>query len=220
MQVDPILHASQVPSGICQVDGVVILGVYRATAELDEDNRKVLREQLGSKLVVHRVGDVTFLATQRGKVFVSGRRLRRLETKHRCEFSFLSLAVADVHAHEVCQKDWLTLNRGERLQVCAHIAQHGPYLATEADVPAIIATSKPKPVVPAPEPDGLEMQWIRGFGFTLAFIALLLGPFAAMRGLQLLVGSVATVIICYSLVAVCVVNNKLRKREVAQGEVW
>jgi hypothetical protein len=222
-------NLSQQQSGIALVNGVVLLGLYRAEKILDDrcqwitvggKTKQVPRifEQLGARLVAHRQDGAQFLRTRRTSLFVSPRRIKQMERAHRAEFKFLSIAVVNPHAHKVCGKDWLSLNKSERLQVCASITQNGVCLASDVDLPAQLLTTapllpEPKPAVipapkPQPKPDGLGMQWARVVGGILGILALIVLPFALLRGLEVVFGGAVAAITAYAVLAACVWTNK------------
>jgi len=214
----PFLDPRSLQTGICLIDGQIVCGLFRTIRQEDEFGvSKLEPERLNGTLVAHRCkSGATILRPKRNNMYVSMRRVRQLERKHRVEFKFLNVSQVDPHAQKLFGKPYFGLTKQEKWGVCASIAQHGVYLAVEADIPAFIATPK-RPVasvIPAPQPKTQHVneaqEFLRALFAVIGFVALLAAPFLAIRGLQLIVGGAASVAICYSLIVTCVVANRRR----------
>jgi hypothetical protein len=224
-------------TGLCFVGGVLVCGLYRAEKEIRDNCQTItiagktheigkIYERLGTRLRVFRAEDGTqILRTGRTSLFVSPRRLQRIEKKHKVKFDFVP--ATDVPA------DWFRLSKDQKLQIACQIAKGVKYVTDDSDLPNFLLTAAPllpsptkpmptvkRPVVETVPPRGnaresqpaLAKQWLRAIGLVLLGAFILAAPFLAIRGIQLLVGSAATVIIMYSILAACVVSNKQRER--------
>lgn len=208
-------------SGICLVNGVVVLGLYKAEKQLDDKcewitvagrTKQVLRirEQIGARLVAHRQDGVQFLCTRRTSLFVSPKRLYQMERKHRAEFKFLSIAVVNPRSYQVCGKDWLSLTKGERLKVCAAIARDGVYAASDTDLPAALFAPPPSTAVPAAPTPAPAAPTEDDRQLVIGRIAL--GLVAVLVTFALLGLGHVVVVAAYSILAACIVAIRSKSR--------
>jgi hypothetical protein len=242
-----LLDPRSVQTGVCILDGVVLCGLF-LTAKYEPEIpeyievcgirkpiQKLSPERIGGTLIVWRSANgTTILCPKRNAMHVSGRRLRRLEREHRgIEFKFLPVSVVDPFAFKTFGKGWLELTRAQRWEVSAAIAESLRYKAVDQDLPQFLHTTapllpSPKPprvpvtVIPAPKPqpkpDGLGMQWARVVGFILGVLALIVLPFALLRGLEVAFGGAVAAITAYAVLAACAWTNK-HKRVVGGSDV-
>ncbi|MGB7728407.1 MAG: hypothetical protein WBL50_10265 [Candidatus Acidiferrum sp.] len=230
-----LLDPRNVQTGVCILDGQILCGLFLTTkyeSEIPEYievcgiRKPVLKmepERLNGTLVVHRTkSGMMILRPKRNGMYVHGRRLRKLEREHRgIEFKFLPLSAVDPFAFKTFGKGWLELTRTQRWEVSAAIADSLRYHAVEADLPAFIATPKPRPttprVIPTPKPPQPKTQnvsethkFLRILFGILGLIGLVILPFALLRGLEVAFNGFIASLAAYGVLGYAVIRNRQR----------